>query len=81
MTYGHRLLNESIGRCARPKTSWQVDPFGHARENAFLFAKMGFDSLYFSREHMVDLSKRLTQKKPEMIWHTSDDVNVSDSVA
>ncbi len=42
-----------------PKVAWQVDPFGHSREEASLFAQMGFDSLFFAR---IDERERIERK-------------------
>jgi lysosomal alpha-mannosidase len=39
---------------------------------------MGFDALYFSREHYSDLAQRLTTRTPEMIWRGSDDTPADD---
>jgi lysosomal alpha-mannosidase len=37
---GAEFLHEQFGECARPKIGWQIDPFGHSRELASLFAQV-----------------------------------------
>ena len=54
--------------CGRPRIAWQIDPFGHSREQANLFAEMGFDGLFFGRLDYADKEKRLKEKTMEMIW-------------
>ena len=44
---GAEFLNDTFGACARPKIGWQIDPFGHSRESASLFAQV---TDFFSRE-------------------------------
>ena len=39
--------------------AWQIDPFGHAREQASLFAQMGFDGLFFGRLDYDDKKTRM----------------------
>ena len=40
-TVGFRFLEQNFGECGRPKIAWQIDPFGHSREQASLFAQVG----------------------------------------
>ncbi len=35
---GAEFLRNEFGECGRPKLGWQIDPFGHSREVASLFA-------------------------------------------
>lgn len=73
-TLGLQFLNNTFGECARPRVGWQIDPFGHSREQASLFTKMGFDGLFFSRLDYRDKWKRLDDKAMEMIWESSDNL-------
>jgi lysosomal alpha-mannosidase len=70
-TFGLKFLNDTFGECGRPKIGWQIDPFGHAREQASLFAQMGYDGLFFSRLDYQDKGNRRKTKTMEMVWHAS----------
>ncbi|XP_018049509.1 PREDICTED: lysosomal alpha-mannosidase-like [Atta colombica] len=70
-TWGFRRLNDTFGSCARPRIGWQIDPFGHSREQASLFAQMGFDGMLFGRIDYQDKEKRLNNKMMEFIWKSS----------
>jgi lysosomal alpha-mannosidase len=37
---GAAFLRDQFGECARPKIGWQIDPFGHSREQASLSAQV-----------------------------------------
>jgi len=64
-------LNDTFGECGRPRVGWQIDPFGHSREMASMFAQMGFDGMFFGRLDYQDKDERLMTKNAEMIWHGS----------
>lgn len=51
--------------------AWQIDPFGHSRELASLFAQMGYDGLFFGRIDYQDKEFRKQNKDMEMIWSGS----------
>ncbi|XP_001603702.3 lysosomal alpha-mannosidase isoform X1 [Nasonia vitripennis] len=76
-TWGFRRLNDTFGTCARPKTGWQIDPFGHSREQASMFAQMGFDGMLFGRLDYQDKNKRLKDKTGEFIWEASPSLGKS----
>ena len=51
---------------------WQIDPFGHSRENARLFDWLGFDGLFFARNDFRDKDQRMINKTLDMIWKTGE---------
>lgn len=71
MTFGHRWLNDTFGSCASPKIGWQIDPFGHSREQASLFAQMGMDGLFLGRIDYQDKQLRERMTALEMLWKAS----------
>ncbi|KAF2897558.1 hypothetical protein ILUMI_08618 [Ignelater luminosus] len=77
-TWGLRRLNDTFGKCGRPKVGWQIDPFGHSREMASIFSQLGFDGLLLGRIDYQDKSLRFSTKTPEMIWQGSDNLNASE---
>lgn len=70
-TWGLKFLNDTFGNCARPRIGWQIDPFGHSREQASLFTKMGYDGLFFARLDLQDKAKRVAEQRMEMVWKSS----------
>jgi lysosomal alpha-mannosidase len=51
--------------------SRQIDPFGHSREQASLFAQFGFDSLFLGRIDYQDKIARTIRRSREMLWQAS----------
>ena len=49
MSLGFKKLKDTFGQCGIPRVGWQIDPFGHSREQADIFASLGFDGLFFGR--------------------------------
>ncbi|XP_054635980.1 lysosomal alpha-mannosidase isoform X1 [Dunckerocampus dactyliophorus] len=72
MTMGLRFLNETFGPCGRPRVAWHIDPFGHAREHASMFAQMGYDGFFFGRVDYQDRRQRMLAKEQELLWRASD---------
>ncbi|XP_069124923.1 lysosomal alpha-mannosidase-like [Argopecten irradians] len=70
-TLGFEFLRQNFGDCGRPRVAWQIDPFGHSREQASLFAQMGFDGLFFGRLDYQDKDERIRKKSMEMLWRGS----------
>jgi lysosomal alpha-mannosidase len=68
---GAEFLHDQFGECGRPKIGWQIDPFGHSREQASLLAQMGFDGLFFGRADYEDYQTRNRTKTMEMVWKAS----------
>lgn len=46
MTLGLQFLENTFGECGRPRVAWHIDPFGHSREQASLFAQVRERSLF-----------------------------------
>lgn len=70
-TLGFSFLEQEFGACARPRVGWQIDPFGHSREQASMFAQFGFDGLFFGRLDYQDKDNRLKQHNMEFVWRGS----------
>ncbi|CAH1973774.1 unnamed protein product [Acanthoscelides obtectus] len=80
MAWGLRKLNDSFGECGRPKMGWQIDPFGHSREMASIFAQLGFDGVLLGRIDYQDKHFRLASKTPEMVWKSSQSLGESSNI-
>ena len=47
MTWGFKRLNDTFGECARPRVAWQIDPFGHSKEQVSTEAGNIFQTFLF----------------------------------
>ncbi|KAJ8919704.1 hypothetical protein NQ315_006232 [Exocentrus adspersus] len=79
-TLGLRFVEDVLGKCARPRVGWQIDPFGHSREHASLMAQMGMDGLFFARLDYRDRRKRNSDKTADLIWSASENLGNSSSI-
>jgi lysosomal alpha-mannosidase len=70
----YRKLNDTFGKCGQPHIGWQIDPFGHSREMASIFARMGFDGLFLGRLDYQDKLTRFLTKTAEMVWQGSSNL-------
>ena len=73
MESGLNWLQDNLGECARPTIGWQIDPFGHSKEQARLFAEMGFDGLFFARISQTDKDERKRRKSLQMMWEGGEE--------
>ncbi|XP_076427922.1 lysosomal alpha-mannosidase isoform X5 [Peromyscus maniculatus bairdii] len=71
MTLGLRFLQDTFGSNGRPRVAWHIDPFGHSREQASLFAQMGFDGFFLGRIDYQDKLLRKKELKMEEVWRAS----------
>ncbi|XP_018570360.1 lysosomal alpha-mannosidase [Anoplophora glabripennis] len=77
-TWGLRIINDTLGTCGIPRVGWQIDPFGHSREQASLFAQLGFDGVFFARLDHEDKSQRELNATLDFAWQGS--ANLDNSV-
>ncbi|XP_018575534.1 lysosomal alpha-mannosidase isoform X2 [Anoplophora glabripennis] len=78
-TLGLRFIEDVLGKCARPKAGWQIDPFGHSREHASLLGQMGLDSVFFARLDYRDKQNRLDHQTMDLLWTGSSNLDADTS--
>ena len=73
METGLNWLVDNLGECAVTNIAWQIDPFGHSKEQARLFAEMGFEGLFFARIDKADKEIRKRDKSLQMWWYGGEE--------
>ncbi|XP_072948571.1 lysosomal alpha-mannosidase-like [Epargyreus clarus] len=71
-TWGLRKLNDTLGPCGIPKAAWQIDTYGHTREQASLLAQMGYDGLFIGRVDHKVREAMMDEDRMEFMWRGSD---------
>ncbi|KAM9241653.1 lysosomal alpha-mannosidase-like [Dugong dugon] len=71
MTLGLCFLKDTFGKDGHPHVAWHIDPFGHSREQASLFAQMGFDGIFLGRVDYQDKYMREQAREMEQVWRGS----------
>jgi len=70
-TLGHRYLLQQFN--VTPKTTWQIDPFGHSSNAASLLSSpmAGFNGVHFMRADYQEIGQRNDARTTEWIWAAS----------
>ena len=58
---GFQFLSEHFGLCGRPRVAWQIDPFGHSREQASLFALVSWPTWIHKRTFQYSRSEGMLE--------------------
>ncbi|KAL3318583.1 mannosidase, alpha, class 2B, member [Cichlidogyrus casuarinus] len=73
------VTQDLFGECGRPRVAWQIDPFGHSRDQARIFRDAGFDGVYFQRMDYREKQYRRQQQALELLWLTDPQARVNAS--
>ncbi|XP_064457872.1 lysosomal alpha-mannosidase-like isoform X2 [Ornithodoros turicata] len=76
MTLGLTWLNDTFGECGRPLVAWQIDTYGHSREQAAFFAQMGFNGVFLGRVDHEDKAQRQKKRSLEFLWKADRNLGV-----
>ena len=70
---GHRYINTQFGAKYLPKTTWQIDPFGHSGFQGSMMSSplSGYNSVFYGRADYRDQQRREEQQTTEYFWQTS----------
>ncbi|KAJ8915809.1 hypothetical protein NQ315_004621 [Exocentrus adspersus] len=76
-TWGLRTINDTLGACGIPRIGWQIDPFGHSREQASIYSQLGYDGVFFARMDYVDREKRRSEGSLNFAWQGSANLDTN----
>ena len=65
----HDFLWNEFG--IKPRTAWQLDPFGHSAAHAQLMQELGMEQIVFSRMNLQEAEKRRKEKQMQFLWNPS----------
>ncbi|KAL7638179.1 UNVERIFIED_CONTAM: hypothetical protein RMT77_011804 [Armadillidium vulgare] len=80
ITLGQTFIKEIFGKDAPAKVGWQIDNFGHSREQASILGQMGMKGLIIGRIDPNDLKNRRANKEMEMVWQGSNYLGKNSSI-
>jgi hypothetical protein len=74
---GHRVIKDLFD--VVPKTTWQIDPFGHSTTQSSLLSSMlaGYNAVFFGRIDYQDRLVRELSQSLEGIWRASSSLGAS----
>lgn len=64
----------ALGDCGNPKIGWQIDTFGHSRQQAQIYKQLGFDGVFFARLDFRDHIHRMRTKSMDFLWKSSSNI-------
>ncbi|XP_028137565.1 lysosomal alpha-mannosidase [Diabrotica virgifera virgifera] len=77
LTWGLRILNDTLGECGRPKIGWQIGTFGHSREQASIFKQMDYNGIFFTHISEDKRSSLNITRELEFLWNTNENFEKS----
>ena len=76
-TLGHRLILQQFN--VTPKTTWQIDPFGHSTFQASMMSApiAGFNGVHVARDDWQEQNQRTADRTIEMVWAPSTSLGMA----
>jgi hypothetical protein len=53
MAFGMKKLKDTFGQCGVPRAAWQIDPFGHSREQGTILSAFSASLILWHKELVV----------------------------